>query len=94
MQVLERLVEVQKVDGALFGRTLRQDPDCISAGTQSAICGVGRSETPEEFAYRDIDHTVVGTQGIRAVRDARASPDWSRECAEIPDVQSPPKTRI
>ncbi|CAE6779034.1 substrate-binding domain-containing protein [Paraburkholderia sp. SEWSISQ10-3 4] len=64
MQVLKRLVEVQKVDGVLFGRTLRQDPRIAYLLERKVpFVAFGRSETPGEFAYLDIDHTVVGREG-------------------------------
>lgn len=64
MQVLERLVEKQKVDGVLFGRTHRQDARIAYLLERDVpFVTFGRSETPGEFAYLDIDHTVVGREG-------------------------------
>jgi LacI family transcriptional regulator len=64
MKVLKRLVEVQKVDGVLFGRTRRHDERITYLLEREVpFVAFGRSETPGEFAYLDIDHTVVGREG-------------------------------
>jgi LacI family transcriptional regulator len=64
MKVLKRLVEVQKVDGLLFGRTRRHDERIAYLLERKVpFVAFGRSETAEEFSYLDIDHTVVGRDG-------------------------------
>ena len=64
MQVLKRLVEVQKVDGVLFGRTRRYDARIAYLLERKVpFVAFGRSETPGEFSYLDIDHTVVAREG-------------------------------
>lgn len=64
MRVLERLVEVQKVDAVLFGRTRRQDARIAYLLERNVpFVAFGRSETPGDFSYLDIDHTVVGREG-------------------------------
>jgi LacI family transcriptional regulator len=62
--LFKRLIERQRVDALLFGRTRRQD-ERIAYLLERDIPFVafGRSETPGDYAYLDIDHYVVGRAG-------------------------------
>ena len=64
IDVFKRLIERQRVDALLFGRTRRQD-ERISYLLENDIPFVafGRSETSDEYSYVDIDHQVVGRSG-------------------------------
>ncbi|CAB3756443.1 LacI family DNA-binding transcriptional regulator [Paraburkholderia humisilvae] len=64
LDVFKRLIERQRVDALLFGRTRRQD-ERIAYLLERDIPFVafGRSETSSEFPYVDIDHRVVGRSG-------------------------------
>ena len=64
IDAFRRLVERQKVDGLLFGRT-RKDDERIAYLLERNVPFVsfGRSETPGDFAYLDIDRTVVARDG-------------------------------
>ncbi|CAM2154631.1 LacI family transcriptional regulator [Pararobbsia alpina] len=64
IDVFKRLIERQRVDALLFGRTRRQD-ERIEYLLERDIPFVafGRSETSSEFAYVDIDHQIVGRAG-------------------------------
>jgi LacI family transcriptional regulator len=64
IDAFRRLVERQKVDGLLFGRTRRNDERIAYLLERDVpFVAFGRSETPGEFAYLDIDHTVVARDG-------------------------------
>lgn len=64
IEVFKRLVERQRVDALLFGRT-RRDDERIAYLLERDIPFVafGRSDTPTGYPYLDIDHTVVGRAG-------------------------------
>lgn len=64
IDVFRRLVEKQRVDALLFGRTRRKD-DRIEYLLERDVPFVayGRSESSQDFPYVDIDHTVVGRDG-------------------------------
>lgn len=64
IEVFKRLVERQRVDALLFGRT-RRDDERIAYLLQRDIPFVafGRSDTSTDYPYLDIDHTVVGRAG-------------------------------
>jgi LacI family transcriptional regulator len=64
IDAFRRLVERHRVDGLLFGRTRRQDERIAYLLERDVpFVAFGRSETPGEFAYLDIDRTVVGRDG-------------------------------
>jgi LacI family transcriptional regulator len=64
IDAFRRLVERHRVDGLLFGRTRRNDERIAYLLERDVpFVAFGRSETPGEFAYVDIDHTVVGRDG-------------------------------
>lgn len=64
LDVFKRLIERQRVDALLFGRTRRQD-ERIAYLLERDIPFVafGRSETSDAFPFVDIDHQVVGRAG-------------------------------
>lgn len=64
IDVFRRLVEKQRVDGLLFGRTRRHD-ERIEYLLERDIPFVtfGRSESSSDFSFVDIDYTVVGRDG-------------------------------
>lgn len=64
IDVFKRLIERQRVDALLFGRTRRQD-ERIAYLLENDIPFVafGRSETSNDYPYVDIDHQVVGRSG-------------------------------
>jgi LacI family transcriptional regulator len=64
IDVFKRLIERQRVDGLLFGRTRRQD-ERIAYLLERDIPFVafGRSETSSDYPFVDIDHHVVGRAG-------------------------------
>jgi LacI family transcriptional regulator len=64
IDVFKRLIERQRVDALLFGRTRRQD-ERIAYLLERDIPFVafGRSETSDDYPYVDIDHHVVGRAG-------------------------------
>jgi LacI family transcriptional regulator len=64
IDVFRRLVERQRVDGLLFGRTRKHD-ERIAYLLERDVPFVtfGRSETPGDFAWLDIDRTVVARDG-------------------------------
>lgn len=64
IEVFRRLIERQRVDALLFGRTRRRD-ERIAYLLERDIPFVafGRSETSGDFPYVDIDHSVVGRSG-------------------------------
>ncbi|WP_225936687.1 substrate-binding domain-containing protein [Caballeronia sp. NK8] len=64
LDVFRRLIERQRVDALLFGRTRRQD-ERIAYLLERDIPFVafGRSETSGTFPFVDIDHQVVGRAG-------------------------------
>ncbi|GJH37795.1 substrate-binding domain-containing protein [Paraburkholderia hospita] len=64
IDVFKRLIERQRVDALLFGRTRRQD-ERIAYLLERDIPFVafGRSETSDAYPYVDIDHHVVGRAG-------------------------------
>ena len=61
LDLFKRLIERQRVDALLFARTRRHD-ERIAYLLERDIPFVafGRSETSSDFAYLDIDHSVVG----------------------------------
>jgi LacI family transcriptional regulator len=64
MDVFKRLIERQRVDALLFGRTRRQDERIAYLLEQGIpFVAFGRSETSDDFPYVDIDHHVVGRAG-------------------------------
>ena len=64
IDVFKRMVERQRVDAVLFGRTRRQDERIAYLLDKDVpFVAYGRSETSDDFAYLDIDHTVVGRAG-------------------------------
>ncbi|HEX3378649.1 MAG TPA: substrate-binding domain-containing protein [Paraburkholderia sp.] len=64
IDVFKRLIERQRVDALLFGRTRRHD-ERIAYLLERDIPFVafGRSETSSDYPYVDIDHHVVGRAG-------------------------------
>lgn len=64
IDVFKRLIERQRVEALLFGRTRRRD-ERIAYLLERDIPFVafGRSETSNDFPYLDIDHSVVGRAG-------------------------------
>jgi LacI family transcriptional regulator len=64
IDLFRRLVERQRVDALLFGRTRRHD-ERISylLARDVPFVAFGRSETPGDYPYLDIDHSVVGHDG-------------------------------
>ncbi|WP_255504078.1 LacI family DNA-binding transcriptional regulator [Caballeronia sp. EK] len=64
LDLFKRLIERQRVDAILFGRTRRQD-ERIAYLLERDIPFVafGRSETSDAFPFVDIDHQVVGRTG-------------------------------
>ncbi|MFX1767739.1 LacI family DNA-binding transcriptional regulator [Paraburkholderia sp. A1RI-2L] len=64
LDVFKRLIERQRVDALLFGRTRRQDERIAYLLEQEIpFVAFGRSETSNDFPYVDIDHHVVGRAG-------------------------------
>lgn len=64
MEVFERLVEKLRVDALLFGRTRCNDERIAwLAERDIPFVTFGRSETPVDFPYLDVDQTVVGRDG-------------------------------
>ena len=64
IDVFKRLVERQRVDALLFGRTRRDDERIAYLQKRDIpFVAFGRSDTPKGFPYLDIDHTVVGRAG-------------------------------
>lgn len=64
IDVFKRLVERQRVDALLFGRTRRDDERIAYLLKRDVpFVAFGRSETSSEFPFLDIDHTVVGRTG-------------------------------
>lgn len=64
LQCFRWLVEQQRVDGLLFGRTRRSDPRIdYLLKRKVPFVTFGRSETRTPFASIDIDHSVVGRDG-------------------------------
>lgn len=64
IDVFKRLIERQRVDALLFGRTRRQDERIAYLIKRDIpFVAFGRSETPGDFSFVDIDHTVVGRAG-------------------------------
>lgn len=64
LDVFKRLIERQRIDALLFGRTRRKD-ERIAYLLERDIPFVafGRSETSNDYPYVDIDHHVVGRAG-------------------------------
>ncbi|BAO90060.1 LacI family DNA-binding transcriptional regulator [Caballeronia cordobensis] len=64
IDLFKRLIERQRVDALLFGRTRRED-ERIAYLLERDIPFVafGRSETSDAFPFVDIDHQVVGRAG-------------------------------
>lgn len=64
LECFEWLVEQQRVDGLLFGRTRRDDPRIdYLIKRDIPFVTFGRSEAANSFPFVDIDHTVVGREG-------------------------------
>jgi len=64
MESFRRLVEVQRVDAVMFGRTRREDPRITYLqGRGVPFVTLGRSETGDPFPYVDIDRSVAGRDG-------------------------------
>jgi LacI family transcriptional regulator len=64
IDVFKRLIERQRVDALLFGRTRRQDERIAYLIEQDIpFVAFGRSETSDEYPCVDIDHRVVGRTG-------------------------------
>ncbi|XYI32327.1 LacI family transcription regulator [Cupriavidus oxalaticus] len=64
IDVFRRLVEKQRVDGLLFGRTRRKDARIeYLLERDIPFVAYGRSESSQDFPFVDIDHTVVGRDG-------------------------------
>ncbi|MGJ7609045.1 LacI family DNA-binding transcriptional regulator [Variovorax sp. LT1R20] len=64
IDVFKRLVERQRVDALLFGRTRRDDERIAYLMKRDVpFVAFGRSETSTDFPCLDIDHTVVGRAG-------------------------------
>ncbi|MFM0740540.1 substrate-binding domain-containing protein [Paraburkholderia xenovorans] len=64
LDVFKRLIERQRVDALLFGRTRRQDERiAYLLDNDIPFVAFGRSETSDDFPYVDIDHRVVGRAG-------------------------------
>ena len=64
IDVFRRLIERQRVDALLFGRTRRQDERIAYLLKQDIpFVAFGRSETSSDYPYVDIDHHVVGRSG-------------------------------
>ncbi|ODP34636.1 LacI family transcriptional regulator [Pandoraea sp. ISTKB] len=59
-----RLVEKQRVDAVMFGRTRRDDPRIRFLQERGIpFVTLGRSETGDPFPFVDIDRTVAGRNG-------------------------------
>jgi len=59
-----RLVERQRVDAVMFGRTRRDDPRIRFLQERAVpFVTLGRSETGDPFPFVDIDRTVAGRNG-------------------------------
>ena len=59
-----RLVERQRVDAVMFGRTRRDDPRIRYLQERNVpFVALGRSETGKPFPFVDIDRTVAGRNG-------------------------------
>ncbi|MFC0397903.1 LacI family DNA-binding transcriptional regulator [Paraburkholderia rhizosphaerae] len=64
LDLIKRLVERQRVDALLFGRTRRQDERiAYLVEREIPFVAFGRSETSNAFPYVDIDSRVVGRSG-------------------------------
>jgi len=64
LDVFKRLIERQRVDALLFGRTRRHDERIAYLLERNIpFVAFGRSETSDDFPYVDIDHHVVGRAG-------------------------------
>jgi LacI family transcriptional regulator len=64
IDLFKRLVERQRVDALLFGRTRRSDERiAYLLEREIPFVAFGRSETSNEYPYVDIDHYVVGRSG-------------------------------
>jgi LacI family transcriptional regulator len=64
IDVFKRLVERQRVDALLFGRTRRVDERiAYLMKREIPFVAFGRSETSTDFPFVDIDHTIVGRAG-------------------------------
>lgn len=64
IDLFKRLIERQRVDALLFGRTRRQDERITYLLDQDIpFVAFGRSETSNDYPYVDIDHRVVGRAG-------------------------------
>jgi LacI family transcriptional regulator len=64
LECFQWLVEHQRVDGLLFGRTQRDDPRIeYLMKRKTPFVAFGRSEAKQPFPFLDIDHTVVGRDG-------------------------------
>jgi LacI family transcriptional regulator len=64
IDLFRRLVERQRVDALLFGRTRRHDERiAYLLEREVPFVAFGRSETSNDYPYVDIDHRVVGRAG-------------------------------
>jgi LacI family transcriptional regulator len=64
LESFRRLVERQRVDAVMFGRTRRDDPRIRYLQERNVpFVALGRSETGKPFPFVDIDRTVAGRNG-------------------------------
>jgi LacI family transcriptional regulator len=64
LDVFKRLVDRQRIDALLFGRTRRHDERIAYLMEQDVpFVAFGRSETSRDYPYVDIDRFVVGRAG-------------------------------
>jgi LacI family transcriptional regulator len=64
LESFRRLVELQRVDAVMFGRTRRDDARIHYLQERSVpFVALGRSETGDPFPFVDIDRTVAGRNG-------------------------------
>ena len=64
VESFRRLVEQQRVDALMFGRTRRDDPRIRFLQERAVpFVAFGRSETGNPFPFVDIDRTVAGRNG-------------------------------
>jgi LacI family transcriptional regulator len=64
LESFRRLVELQRVDAVMFGRTRHDDPRIrYLQGRNVPFVALGRSDTGKPFPFVDIDRTVAGRNG-------------------------------
>jgi LacI family transcriptional regulator len=64
LESFRRLVELQRVDAVMFGRTRRDDPRIDYLQQRNVpFVALGRSDTGKPFPFVDIDRTVAGRNG-------------------------------